>query len=169
MVVGKPVEIVTSWGFRTTVNTGSYSQEHQGRFSVITNCPPVGGMYSITATFYEDQDLTGCSATISYQVTANVETTLSLSYLKVQSGMGLATKFYGYLKEKDSGTPVAGKTVLVTILGGGSAWTHTVQTDNNGYYELVYTNNSGIFTWAEARFNGEGMYLPSYSGRLYPR
>jgi hypothetical protein len=169
VVVGKPVEIVTSWGFRTTVYTGSYSQEHQGRFSVITNCPPAGGMYSITATFYEDEDLQGGSQTISLQVVEYIETTLSLSSTPIQSGAGMATKFYGYLKEKDSGTPVAGKTVLVTILGGGSAWTYTVQTDNNGYYEQIYTNNNGIFTWAEARFNGEGMHLPSYSGRLYPR
>jgi hypothetical protein len=126
-------------------------------------------MYSITATFYEDQDLQGSSQTISLQVLEYIETTLSLSSSPTQSGMAMATKFYGYLKEKDSGTPVAAKTVLVTVLGGGSAWTYTVQTDNNGYYEQIYTSNSGIFTWAEARFNGEDMYLPSYSGRLYPR
>jgi hypothetical protein len=80
--------------------------------------------------------------------------------------MGPATRFYGYLREKNTGNGVAGKTIQLTVLGGGSAWTYTVTTSSAGYYELIYTNNNGIFTWAEARFNGDGFYLASQSERI---
>jgi len=162
VVVGAPVEIATGWGFRATVTT-----DNDGRFSTSTNCPSQGGTYGITANFYEDQDLTGSQATIQYLVVAKIETTLSLSCDRIQVGMGMATKFYGYLKEKQSGAPVVGKAVLLTVLGGGSGWTYTLTTSHTGYYELIYTSNSGIFNWAEASFNGDDPYLPSYSGRIY--
>ena len=83
--------------------------------------------------------------------------------------MGSATKFYGWLREKDSGKPVAGKTVLLTVMGGGRSWTYTLTTDSNGYYELIHANNNGIFNLAEAKFNGDTLYLPSTSGQLRSR
>ena len=103
---------------------------------------------------------------MQYQVMAKIETVLSLSYVRVQYGMGMATKFYGYLKEKQSGAPVAGKTVQLTVFGGGSGWTYTLTTNSAGYYEFTYTNNNGMFNWAEARFDGDDPYLPSFSGRI---
>jgi len=167
IVAGKPVEIRTGWGFRAVVTTNG-----RGEFSINTTTPPTvyspPVMFSITATFYEDEDLTGTFTTVQYQVLAKVETTLSLSHSRIQYGMGMATRFYGYLKEKDSGAPVAGKTIQLTTLGGGNAWTYSLTTNSAGYYELAYTSDSGIFNWAEASFNGDDPYLPSFSGRIYP-
>jgi hypothetical protein len=163
LVVNKPVEISMTWGFRTVVTTNNH-----GQFSVTTTCPSKSGAYSIIATVYEDQDLQSCSQTIALQVIEYIETTLLLSCMQTQQNMGLAAKFYGMLQEKNSGRPVAGKTILLTVMGGGSSWTYTLTTDSNGYYELIYTNNNGIFNWAEARFNGDALYLPSQSGNRPP-
>jgi hypothetical protein len=161
VVVGASVEITTDWGLRTSAVTND-----QGQFSVTANCSSAGGTYTITATFYEDQDLSGSSASIQYQVVAKIETTLSLSCVRISYGMGLAAKFYGFLTEKSSGAPVAGKTIHLTVFGGGSGWTYAVTTNSAGYYEYTYTNNSGMFNWAEASFNGDDPYLPSSSGRI---
>jgi len=161
MVVNRPVEVRTGWGFGAVVNTDDY-----GRFAVSTTCPSMGGFYDITATFYEDQDLEGNSTTISYQVIEYIETTLTLSHRYESGGMGGARRFYGYLREKNTGNPVPGKTVRLTIYSGGYAFIFDITTNSQGYYDYLFTGNSGIFTWAESRFAGSGMYLPSYSGRI---
>jgi len=163
MVVNRPVEVRTGWGFVATVNTDDY-----GRFTVPTTCPSKGGFYDITATFYEDQDLQGNSTTISYQIIEYIETTLTLSHSYEAGGMGAARRFYGYLKEKNAGNPVRNKTVRLTIYSGGYAFVFDVTTNSQGYYDYLFTTNNGIFTWAEARFAGSGLYLPSFSGRIYP-
>jgi hypothetical protein len=163
--MSRPVEITTGWSFTTIVNT-----DNNGRFSVTTNCPARGGYYDVTVTFYEDVDLQGSSQTMSLQVLEYIETMLSISSVSTQSGMGLATKFYGYLREKDTGRGIADKAISLTVLGrGGYSFRFELRTDSRGYYEFIYTNNYGSFEWAEARFNGEGLYLASYSGRIYSR
>jgi hypothetical protein len=58
--------------------------------------------------------------------------------------------------------------VRLTIYSGGYGFIFDVITGADGYYQYVFTTNSGIFTWAESRFAGSGMYLASYSGRIYP-
>jgi hypothetical protein len=163
MVVNRPVEVRTGWGFIATVNTDDY-----GRFTVPTSCPSKGGFYDITATFYEDQDLQGNSTTKSYQIIEFIETTLTLTHRYESGGMGGARRFYGYLREKNTGNPVPNKTVRLTIYSGGYGYIFDVTTNSQGYYDYLFTTNSGIFTWAEARFAGSGLYLPSFSGRIYP-
>ena len=163
VLVAKLAEVTTSWGVNVTVTTDS-----DGNFSVTRNCPGVGGTYVITATFKGDASFTGSSIGIqNYQVAPTIETTLTLAYFKTSSDMGLPSKFYGYLKEKVSGKAVAGKTIKLTILGGGVAWTYTITANKQGYYEFTNTNNGGSFTWAEARFLGDATFLASYSGRVY--
>lgn len=158
-----PVEVTITWGYRAIVVTGS-----DGRFTVNTNCPARGGMYDVIANFNGDTYLMGSSGTTSYQVIEYIETTLSLTHRYESSGMGGARRFYGYLKEKVSGLPVPSKTVRLTIYSGGYAYIFDVTTNSLGYYDYLFTTNGGIFTWAEARFAGSGLYLASFSGRIYP-
>jgi uncharacterized protein (DUF983 family) len=156
VVVTKPVEITTGWGFKTTVTVGA-----DGRFSVVATGPSNGGAYSVTATFYEDQDLAGNSATVTYQVVQYVETVLSLGHRSVADNSGNGRLFSGYLKEKNGGKPVASKTIKLTIVSGGNAMTFTLETNSQGYYEYKFNGNGGIFTSATASFAGDNTFLPS--------
>jgi hypothetical protein len=156
VVVTKPVEITTGWGFKATVTVGA-----DGRFSVVATGPSTGGSYAVTVTFYEDQDLAGSSATVNYQVVQYVETVLSLGHRSVADNSGNGRLFSGYLKEKNGGKPVAGKTIRLTIVSGGSAMTFTLETNSQGYYEYKFNGNGGIFTSATASFAGDNTFLPS--------
>jgi len=62
---------------------------------------------------------------------------------------------------------VAGKTIKLTIPGGGVAWTYTITANKQGYYEFTNTSNGGSFTWAEARFLVDATFLASYLGRIH--
>jgi hypothetical protein len=163
-VPNKPVRIVCSWGYMVTVTTGS-----AGMFSATFNSPASGGAKTIDLIFDGDSDIAGCSKQLSLTVLTTVETSLSLGCRADQSGMGSATRFFGYLREKGSGVGIANKQIKFTVLSGGSAWTHTLTTNSQGYYDYLHTGNGGIFSWAEARFNGDSLYLASYSGRIYGR
>jgi len=150
MVVGKPVEIVTGWGFSKVLTTDYY-----GRFSAITNCPPQGGTYPITATFYEDQDLTASSTTISYEVIAKIPTTITISYVANR-------QFEGYLRRADTGAYLSSKPVRLTVhYLSGTTWqtaTFDLQTRQDGYYSLEF-----LYYWNSATimFEGDETYAPS--------
>jgi len=163
VVVGVPVEVRTNWGFTATATTWK-----DGKFTINTNCPPKGGTYDVTVDFNGDTYLMGSSGTISYRIIEYIETTLTLTHRFESSGMGGARRFYGYLRERVSGLPVPNKTVRLTIYSGGYAFIFDITTNSQGYYDYLFTGNSGIFTWAEARFAGSGLYLASFSGRIYP-
>jgi hypothetical protein len=156
VVVTKPVEITTGWGFKATVTVGA-----DGRFSVVATGPSTGGSYAVTVTFYEDQDLAGSSATVTYQVVQYVETVLSLGHRSVADNSGNGRLFSGYLKEKNGGKPVASKTIKLTIISGGNAMTFTLKTNSQGYYEYKFNGNGGIFSSATASFAGDSTFLPS--------
>lgn len=150
MIVGKPVEIKTGWGFRAVVTTDSY-----GRFYATTDCPSKGGTYPITATFYEDQDLAGTSTTIQYEVIANILTKISMAYVGNRY-------FEGYLQRADTGEYLAYKPVKLTITYlYGSTWrtdTFDLQTRHDGYYNLEF-----LYYWRTAIiiFEGDETYGPS--------
>jgi len=59
VLVAKRAEVTTSWVVNATVRTDS-----NGNFSVTRNCPAVGGIYVITATFKGDASFTGNSVSI---------------------------------------------------------------------------------------------------------
>ena len=149
MVVGKPVEIVTGWGFNKVVTTD------YGTFSVTTSCPPQGGTYLITATFHEDEDLTGNSTTIQYQVVAKTQTTITISYAGNR-------EFGGYLRRGDTSAYLAYKPVKLTVhYLSGSTWqtaTFDLQTRHDGYYSLEF-----LFYWNSATvvFEGDETYASS--------
>jgi len=150
MVVGKPVEIRTGWGFNTILTTDYY-----GRFSVTTNCPPTGGTYNITATFYEDQDLYGSTASTSYEVIAKIPTTITISYVANR-------QLEGYLRRQDTGTYLAYKPVKLTVTYlSGTTWqttTYDLQTRQDGYWSLEF-----LFYWRTATiaFEGDETYASS--------
>jgi hypothetical protein len=109
---------------------------------------------------------TSTALTTTITSASYIQTTLTLSQVFVP-GFTSSSRFSGYLKEKETGKPVAVKQIQLTILGrGGYSLTQTVTTNAAGYYEYVYSNNSGSFESAEARFNGDSLYLPSYSGKI---
>jgi len=150
MVVNKPVEIATGWGFKTVATTDYY-----GRFSAATNCPSTAGSYTLTATFYKDQDLTGSSTTITYQITAKIPTTVTISFVGNR-------EFTGYLRRTDTGGYLAYKPVKLTVtyLYGGT-WqttTYDLQTRQDGYWSLEF-----LFYWNRATivFEGDETYAPS--------
>ena len=114
------------------------------------------------------------SSSTSHQTTAStqntggkvvpyVETVLSLEHRSVAGKSGNGQLFYGYLKEKSSGKPVADKTIKLTIVSGGQAPATLVlvKTNGQGYYEYTFTGNRGIFTSATAYFAGDSTYLQS--------
>jgi len=152
MVVGKPVTITTGWGFSTVLTTDDF-----GRFSVTTNCPSTGGTYPITARFYEDQDLAGCSTTISYEVVAKIPTSISINWIGNRY-------FLGVLKRTDTGAELANKPVRLTVtyLSGGTYVTGTwdLTTDANGAWKSI-----DPFPWywtsATISFAGDETYAPS--------
>ena len=150
MVVGKPVEVMTGWGFSKVLTT-----DYCGRFSVITNCPSQGGTYPITATFYEDQDLTASSTTISYEVVAKIPTTITISYVGNR-------EFGGYLRRADTGAYLAYKPVKLTVTYlSGTTWrtdSFDLQTRQDGYWSLEF-----LLYWNQATiaFEGDETYAPS--------
>jgi len=143
MVVGKPVEIATGWGFSTVLTT-----DYFGKFSVATNCPSTGGTYPIIATFYEDQDLLGNSTTIQYEVIAKIPTSITISYVGNR-------EFGGYLRRQDTGTYLAYKPVKLTVRYlSGATWqtaTYNLQTRHDGYWTLEF-----LFYWNTATISFEG-------------
>ena len=149
-VVGKPVRITVNWDFSATVVTGP-----DGQFSVTTDCPSTGGTYSITATFYEDQDLTGSSATVSYEIIAKILTTITIGYVGNR-------EFAGYLMRQDTGAYLAYKPVKLTVhYLSGTTWqtaTFDLQTRQDGYYSLEF-----LFYWNSATvvFEGDETFAPS--------
>nr|MDO8135586.1 hypothetical protein [Candidatus Njordarchaeum guaymaensis] len=151
-VVGKPVEIATCWGFRTVVTT---DYANPGQFSVTTNCPSQEGTYTITATFSKDEDLTGTSTTIQYEVTAKIPTTITISYVGNR-------QFEGYLRRADTGAYLTYKPVRLTVtyLYTGTWWTATyeLQTRYDGYWSLEF-----LFFWNSATiiFQGDETYASS--------
>ena len=150
MVVRKPVTITAGWGFSTVLTTDYY-----GRFSISTNCPSTGGIYSIIATFYEDEDLTETSTTIQYEVVAKIPTTITISYVGNR-------EFGGYLRRADTGAYLANKLVKLTVTYlSGTAWqtaTYDLQTRQDGYYSLEF-----LFYWNTATivFEGDETYASS--------
>jgi len=150
MVVGKPVEVVTGWGFSKVLTTDYY-----GLFSTITNCPSQGGTYPVTATFYEDQDLTASSTTISYEVVAKIPTTITISYVGNR-------EFGGYLRRADTGAYLAYKPVKLTVTYlSGTTWrtdSFDLQTRQDGYWSLEF-----LFYWNSATvvFEGDETYASS--------
>jgi len=150
-VVGKPVEIATCWGFRTVVTT---DYGNPGQFSVTTNCPSQGGTYTITATFYKDEELTGTSTTIQYEVISKTPTTITISYIGNR-------EFGGYLRRVDTGAYLGYKPVKLTIhfFLQGMWWTATyeLQTRGDGYWSLEF-----YFYWNSATivFEGDETYAP---------
>lgn len=150
VVVGKPVTITTNWGFSRTITT-----DYNGAFSVTTNCPSTGGMYTITATFAEDSDFTGSSASITYEVIAKIPTRISISYVGNRV-------FQGYLQRADTWAylPYMPVKLTVTYLYSG-AWrtiTFDLQTRHDGLWELEF-----LFYWSSATivFEGDATYAPS--------
>jgi len=152
-----------TWSYSTT----TVSQEG-GVISKTLNAPSAAGTYTVMLTYDGDPNFEGCTASTSLTVYILIETTLTLTHRFESSGMGGARRFYGYLREKNTGNPVPGKTVRLTIYSGGYAYIFDITTNSQGYYDYLFTGNSGIFTWAEARFAGSGIYLASFSGRIYP-
>jgi len=150
MVVGKPIRITANWDFSATVVTGP-----DGQFSVTTDCPSTGSTHSITATFYEDQDLTGSSATVSYEVIAKIPTTITISYVGNR-------EFGGYLRRADTSWTLPYKPVKLTVtyLYAGMWWTATyeLQTRADGYWSLEF-----LFYWRTATivFEGDDTYAAS--------
>jgi len=154
VVIGKPVEITTGWGFRAVVTTND-----RGEFSVDTTVPstvyspPVP--YPITATFYEDQDLTGASAIITYEVIAKAPTTITISYVGNR-------EFGGYLRRADTGAYLVYKPVKLTVTYlSGTTWrtdSFDLQTRQDGYYSLEF-----LLYWNQATiaFEGDDTYAPS--------
>jgi len=147
MVIYKPVVIATDWGFTATVTTDYY-----GQFSAATTCPyPAGGgtrEYHITATFYEDQDLTGSSTTVLYQVIGKIPTTITISYVANRV-------FQGYLRRADTSAYLAYMPVKLTVhYLSGSTWqtgTFDLQTRHDGLWELEF-----LFYWNSATISFEG-------------
>ena len=143
VVVGKPIGITVNWDFSATVVTGP-----DGQFSVTTDCPSMGGTHSITATFYEDQELTGSSATVNYEVIAKIPTTITIGYVGNR-------EFGGYLKRADTGAYLGYKPVKLTVTYlSGSTWrtdTFDLQTRFDGYWSLEF-----LFYWSSATVNFAG-------------
>jgi len=154
-----PPEVTTtvtdSWITTSTDPTTAYTV-------TITTTQTTTASTSTTTTATTTTQTTTSTTSAGY-----IETTLTLSHTFV-SGFTGSRRFNGYLRERSTGNPVAGKAIVLTILSGGSGMTFTATTNGQGYYEFLFTGNSGIFTWAEARFAGSGLYLPSFSGRIYP-
>ena len=149
-----------SWSAPSICNTGA-----DGSFS-ISLVASVKGSQSILILFAGDGVLASSSKTLALTVVETIETSLTLSKAYTQYNMGLATKFYGYLREKETGKGVPDKIIRLTVAGrGGSTGMYYLTTNSQGYYEFIYANNSGSFEWAEARFKGDSLYLASYSGR----
>jgi len=150
VVVSKPVGITVNWDFSATVVTGP-----DGQFSVTTNCPSTGGTHSITATFYEDQELTGSSATVNYEVIAKIPTTITIGYVGNR-------EFGGYLKRADTGAYLGYKPVKLTVTYlYGTTWrtdTFDLQTRLDGYWSLEF-----LFYWNSATiaFAGDETYASS--------
>ena len=151
-----------SWSYSTTT-----ASQEGGVISKTMNAPSWAGTYTVTLTFDGDPNFGGCTASTSLTVYVLIETTLSLTQRYESSGMGGARRFYGYLRRKDNGQGLGGFTVRLTIYSGGYAFIFDVVTNSQGYYDYLFTTNNGIFTWAEARFAGSGIYLASFSGRIY--
>jgi len=154
VVIGKTVEITAGWGFRAVAVTND-----RGEFSIDTSAPPTVYSppvpYPITATFYEDEDLTGTSTTITYQIIAKIPTSITISYVANR-------EFGGYLRRQDTGTYLAGKPVKLTVTYlSGTTWqtaTFDLQTRQDGYYSLEF-----LFYWNQATiaFEGDESYAPS--------
>jgi len=155
------ITVSPSWATPSSCNTAP-----DGSFTIALFCSGKGSQ-NIVVSFLGDGVLSPSSKTLSLSVVEKLETTLTLSKVYVQSGMGLATKFFGVLKEKETGKGVPDKIIQLTVAGrGGGTGTYYLTTNSQGYYELIYANNSGSYEWAEARFNGDSVYLASFSGRI---
>jgi hypothetical protein len=155
------VRIAPSWTTETTATTDS-----QGQFHATLIAPSTLGQYTVSLSTSDDGDIACGSQLLTLAVCQVKPTCLSLGKQFTSYGMGSATKFYGYLKEKDANKPVPSKIVRLTVYSGGYGFIFDVTTNSQGYYDYMFTTNNGIFSWAEARFNGDSSFQPSCSLRI---
>jgi len=160
IIITQPIVVTTTVpGPGATTTTQTATTSIPTTVTTTTTLTTTTVFATTTTTLTQTTTTTAASA-------SHVGTTLSLGHIFV-SGFTGNRRFNGYLKEEDTGNPVAGRAIVLTVLSGGNGMTFTATTNGQGYYEYLFTGNGGIFTWAEARFNGSGPYLSSFSGRVY--
>jgi hypothetical protein len=159
----------TSTTTRTTITStlNSSTTRTTATTSSMTSTTSVTIARTYTTFIVNSQTSAATSATVTssstrtHQNPQHVETVLSLQHRFVADSSGNSRLFYGCLKEKNEGLPVANRVILLTIISGGNVIAFTIQTNNQGYYEYRFTGNGGILTWATAHFTGDSTYLPS--------
>jgi len=129
----------------------------------------MGGTYVITATSYEDQDLAGCFATITYQVSATTALTTTTvtttpAITKTTTTQRIATTitiaksgttFYGRLTDA-YGNPLGNKLLTIYYEDEGRMCSRSLVTDDNGNWSF----SIGGVDSARITFAGDIHYLP---------
>jgi len=146
--------LTTGWGLRTSLTTNV-----NGEFSVTTTAQSTGGTYDVAAYFVEDEDLTGCSASMQYEVVAKIPTAISINWIANRY-------FLGVLKRTDTNAELPNMPVRLTVtyLSGGTYITNSwdMTTDANGAWKSI-----DPFPWywtvATISFAGDATYDSSSS------
>jgi hypothetical protein len=119
------------------------------------------GSYTLTASFAGDGFYVSSSTSTSFSVTKEEDTLTFAATSPTVIANGHSTTFAAVLKE-DGVTPIAGRTVSITLGTGGSAQTCTGATDATGTASCTILVNQPLGpNTVAANFAGDSFYLPS--------
>ena len=157
---GKTVTFVLGAG--TGTETCSAMTNATGVASCNLTPNQAAGPYSMSATFPGDAFVQGSSVTGAFTITKEQDTVAFTAGSPTVIANGHSTTFSATLKE-DGVTPIAGRSVSITLGTGGSAQTCTASPTNaSGTASCSITPNQPLGpNTVSVSFAGDAFYLPS--------
>jgi Bacterial Ig-like domain (group 3) len=157
-VAGKTITFVLGAGTGTETCSGTTNGSGIAQCSLTPN--EAAGPYTLTTSFAGDTDFLASSDADPFTITLE-ETALHYTGPTLIAN-GMSVSFTALLKEDDV-TPIAGRTVSITIGSGGSAQTCSAATDASGVAtcSILVSQPLGPGLPIHAAFAGDAFYLPS--------
>jgi hypothetical protein len=157
-VAGKMITFVLGAGTGTETCSGTTNGSGIAQCSLTPN--EAAGSYTLTTSFAGDSDFVASSDSDAFTITLEETALHYTGPTLIANGMNVS--FTALLKEDDV-TPIAGRTVSITIGSGGSAQTCSGVTDGSGVAtcSILVAQPLGPGLPIHAAFAGDAFYLPS--------
>jgi Bacterial Ig-like domain (group 3) len=157
-LVGKLITFVLGAG--TGTETCSANTDGSGIAQCSLTPNEAAGVYTLTASFAGDADFLASSDSVAFTITKEETALHYTGPTLIANAMNVS--FSALLKEDDI-TPIAGRTVSITIGSGGSAQTCSGVTDAGGTAtcSILVNQPLGPGLPIHAEFAGDAFYLPS--------
>jgi Bacterial Ig-like domain (group 3) len=157
-LVGKTITFTLGAGTGTETCSAATNGSGIAQCSLIPN--EAAGLYTLTASFAGDADFLSSSDSVTFTITKEETALHYTGPTLIPNGQNVS--FSALLKEDDI-TPIAGRTVIITIGSGGSTQTCSGVTNVSGIAtcSILVSQPLGPGLPIHAAFAGDAFYLPS--------